>query len=434
MSQEQVIKSLLDTDMYKITMHAAVVKHFPDAVVTYKYTNRSSQLTFNQGAIDWLRNQISLLGNLRITPEEVEYLQKEIPYLPQSYFDYIKADAVKLHPEQQIDFSVESLGSDNEFNEERFNINLLVHGLWKDTILYEIPLLALVSEAYFKFVDIDWTYDGQLEQAKEKAQEMFKHGLMFSEFGSRRRRSYHTQDLIMKGIMEAVKENPEKNSKLFLGSSNVLFAKRFGVKPVGTVAHEWFMGIASATQDYVNANKRAMDLWIDTFGSENAGLALTDTFGTDNYLKSFKSPYSDYYIGVRQDSGDPTEYTEKIAHHYHDVLGLPKFSKQVCFSDSLNVPKAIEYAKVAHDNGMLVTFGIGTNLTNDFKLKSNPTVKSEPLNIVVKLLDVNGNPAIKISDNLGKNMGDQATVDRVKQELGYVERSWSGDNEAHRWT
>lgn len=434
MSAERVITSLLDTDMYKLTMHAAVVVNFPDAEVTYKYTNRSSQLSFNQKAIDWLRKEIDFLADLTFSDEEIEYLQKEIPYLPNQYFDYIKTDDVKLRPSEQIEFSTESLGSNNEFNEERFNIHILVHGLWKDTILYEIPLLALISEAYFKFVDIDWTYDGQIEQAKQKAQELFAHDLLFSEFGTRRRRSFNTQDLVMKGIMEAVNENKDKNSKLFLGSSNVLFAKRFGVKPIGTVAHEWFMGIASITQDYVHANKKAMDYWIDTMGPEHAGLALTDTFGTDNYLKSFVKPYSDYYIGVRQDSGDPAKYAEKIAHHYHDILKYPKFTKSICFSDSLNVAKAIEYAKVARDNGMLVSFGIGTNLTNDFRLKSNPSVKSEPLNIVIKLLNVNGNPAIKISDNLGKNMGDAATVKRVKEELGYVERTWSGDNEAHRWT
>lgn len=434
MSDEQVIKSFLDTDMYKLTMHAAVVVNFPDVKVTYKYTNRSQQLTFNQSAIDWLHSQISLLGNLVFTSDEIDYLQKEIPYLPQQYFDYIKTDAVKLNPEKQIEFTVESLGFNKEFNEERFNIHILVKGLWKDTILYEIPLLALISEAYFKFVDTDWTYDGQLEQAQEKARQLFANDLKFSEFGTRRRRSYRTQDLVMQGIMETIKENPEKNSKLFLGSSNILFAKQYGVKAIGTVAHEWFMGIASITQDYSHANKKAMDYWIQTFGPEHAGLALTDTFGTDDFLKSFKPPYSDYYVGVRQDSGDPAKYAEKIAHHYHDILGLPKFTKWICFSDSLNVPKAIEYAKVAHNNGMLVNFGIGTNLTNDFKIKSNPTVKSEPLNIVIKLLDVNGYPAIKISDNPGKNMGDPATMKRVKEELGYVEHSWSGGDEAHRWT
>ncbi|CCK72224.1 nicotinate phosphoribosyltransferase KNAG_0J01430 [Huiozyma naganishii CBS 8797] len=426
---EPVIKSLLDTDMYKVTMHAAVVTNFPKVEVVYKYTNRSSDLTFNEEAVLWLKEQISYLGDLTFTDEEVEYLAREIPYLPQKYLEYIKTSEVKLRPSEQINFSVE----DVEGRPGRLNINLLIKGLWKDTILYEIPLLALVSEAYFKFVDTDWNYDGQREKASAKARELFKNKLAFSEFGSRRRRSYETQTLVMQGIMDVVQENPEEYTKLFLGSSNVLMAKMNGVKPVGTVAHEWFMGIASITQDYIHANKASMDYWINTFGPKNAGLALTDTFGTDDFLKSFYPPYSDAYVGVRQDSGDPQKYTEKIAHHYHDVLGLPKFSKVVCFSDSLSVDKAIQYAKCAHENGMLASFGIGTNFTNDFYLATNPHIKSEPLNIVVKLREVAGNPAIKISDNLGKNMGDPKTVKKVKEELGYVERTWAGDNEAHRW-
>lgn len=428
---EAVITSFLDTDMYKLTMHAAACMHFPNAKVTYKYTNRSSQLSFNDAAISWLRNQINLLENIRFTKDDIDYLKRAIPFLPQVYIDFISNSDFKLNPKEQIIFDTESFENDGE---TRYNIDLLISGLWTDTMLYEIPLLALISEAYFKFVDTDWDYEGQVEKAKKKALELMDGGLKFSEFGTRRRRSFKTQNLVIKGIMEAVNEDKEKYKDIFLGSSNVLFAKVYDINPIGTVAHEWIMGIAALTDDYTNANKNAMEYWIKTFGAEHAGLALTDTFGTDNFLKTFKPPYSDYYVGVRQDSGDPAEYTEQIAHHYRDVLKLPKFSKIVCYSDSLNVEKAITYGKVAHDNGLLSTFGIGTNFTNDFQAKSNNAIKSEPLNIVIKLLDVNGNHAIKISDNLGKNMGDPDTVKRVKEELGYVERKWSGDNEAHRWS
>ncbi|SMN22151.1 similar to Saccharomyces cerevisiae YOR209C NPT1 Nicotinate phosphoribosyltransferase, acts in the salvage pathway of NAD+ biosynthesis [Maudiozyma saulgeensis] len=428
---EQVITSFLDTDMYKLTMHAAVFLNFPDAKVTYKYTNRSSQLSFNEAAIEWLKNQLNLLSNIRFTTDEIAYLKREIPYLPKEYIDFISNSDFKLKPDEHITFNTESFAQNGE---TRYNIDLLISGLWTDTILYEIPLLALVSEAYFKFVDTDWDYENQVEKAKQKALDLMENGLKFSEFGTRRRRSYHTQQLVLQGIMDAVATNEDKYKDILLGTSNVLFAKNFNIKPIGTVAHEWIMGIAALTDDYINANKNSMKYWVDTFGSENAGLALTDTFGTDDFLKSFLPPYSDYYIGVRQDSGDPAKYTEKIAHHYHEVLKLPKFSKVLCYSDSLNVEKAITYGKVAKENGMIATFGIGTNFTNDFQLKSDNNIKSEPLNIVIKLLNVNGNHAIKISDNLGKNMGDPSIVKRVKEELGYVERKWSGDNEAHRWS
>lgn len=424
---ERIINSLLDTDLYKLTMHAAVFANFPDSNVIYRYTNRSAQLHFNSSAVEWLEGQLNLLGELRFSPEEIEYLKREIPYFPQSYLDYLKD--FKLDPKSQVDFTAKRIDGSSD----KFDLSILVKGKWTDTILYEIPILALVSEAYFKFVDTDWSYDGQLDQAKAKALKLFENGIKFSEFGTRRRRSAKTQDLVMQGLINAVQERPEQYNNYLLGTSNVLFAQKYGVKPIGTVAHEWVMGIAAITDDYINANKNAMDHWVNTFGPKHAGLALTDTFGTDDFLKSFKPPYSDCYVGVRQDSGDPIEYTKKIANHYHNVLKLPKFTKIVCYSDSLDVEKAIQYAHVAHDNGLLATFGIGTNFTNDFHKTSNSSIKSEPLNIVIKLLEVNDHHAIKISDNLGKNMGDPKTVGRVKKELGYVERNWSGDNEAHRW-
>ncbi|KAH7581079.1 Nicotinate phosphoribosyltransferase (NAPRTase) family [Nakaseomyces glabratus] len=421
------ITSLLDTDMYKITMHAAVFTNFPDARVVYKFTNRTAQFHFNKRAVDWIKEQFRLLGDLTFTHDDVEYLAREIPFLPAKYLHYIE-NGFTLKPDEQIELDCQEIKG----KEDQYDLHILVKGLWIDTILYEIPILALLSEAYFKFVDTDWDYENQLSNAKEKALRLFENNLSFSEFGTRRRRSFKTQDLVMEGIMQAVKENPEKYRPLLLGTSNILFAKKYGVKPIGTVAHEWIMGIASITGDYPETNRIAMDYWIKTFGKEHAGLALTDTFGTDDFLKSFKPPYSDYYIGVRQDSGDPIKYTEKIAHHFHDVLKLPKFSKFICYSDSLNIDKAIEYGKVAEAHGIKSTFGIGTNFTNDFHKKSDPSVKSAPLNIVIKLLEVNGNHSIKISDNAGKNMGDPDTVKKVKEQLGYVERQWAGGNEAHR--
>ncbi|QOU18889.1 hypothetical protein BRETT_004110 [Brettanomyces bruxellensis] len=409
--EEPVIKSFLDTDLYKLTMQSAIHNCFPDAEVSFDYHNRTPEKKLTVEAIDWLKKQIKLLGDLRFAEDEIEFLKQEVPFLPQQYFKWL--ETFKLHPDKEV-----------IIDDDPDHFDLRVKGAWDQVTLYEIPLLALVSEAYFRFIVNKWTNEGQFEKAKGKSIRLCNNSCAFSEFGTRRRRSFETQKIMMEGLMAGAKESNKPG--MFLGTSNVYFAKIYKLKPMGTIAHEWMMGIAAITQDYNNANKRAMDCWLETVGNTHAGLALTDTFGTDVFLRSFYPPYSDYYAGVRQDSGDPLKFIEKIGHHYIDILKLPKFSKSICFSDSLNVDRCIQYKARADEVGMNCSFGIGTNLTNDF-------ADSTPMNIVMKIDSANGHPAVKISDNLGKNTGDPAEVRRVKKVLGYEEKYWAGGDEEHRW-
>lgn len=426
------ITSFLDTDLYKITMQAAIHQNFPESNVEYKFNNRSfSEKKFSLESIDWLQEQINHLSSLRFTQDEVSYLQKTIPFLPKKYIDFIGND-FKLNPDDEIIVS-KTLSNDPAFK-GLYDLDIIIRGKWEVTILYEIYILALVSEAYFKFIDTDWDYEGQLDQSYQKALELFQNNIVFSEFGTRRRRDFKTHDIIISGILKARDSDPEKYGKLLLGTSNVLLAKKYNLKPIGTVAHEWFMGIASLTKNYTESNKIAMEYWISTFGPENAGLALTDTFGTDTFLRNFEKPLTDYYIGVRQDSGDPKVYTDKISNHYLNKLGYEPFSKCICYSDSLNVAKCIDLNRYCYDKKLKCNFGIGTYFTNDFKTKSSSyKTKSEPLNIVIKIMKIDNEFCIKISDNIGKNMGDEGTILKVKKELGYVDNEWVGVSEQHRW-
>jgi len=325
-----------------------------------------------------------------------------------------------------------------------------VKGRWLDTILYEIPLLALVSESYFKFCDTDWDHEGQVDRARDKGLRLMEAGCMFSEFGSRRRRDYKTHEMVMQGLTEAQKEAEKRGYKGKLsGTSNVHFAMKYGVAPVGTVAHEWFMGIAAILNDYKKANETALQYWIGTFGRGTLSIALTDTFGTPNFLEAFTKhappdyaldphasepppnpTYAQIFNGTRQDSGSPLEFVTLMKKFYQSQNIHER--KTVVFSDSLNVDKCIEYKKVTEEAGLTPSFGVGTFFTNDFVRKTSGK-KSVPLNIVIKLSEAEGRPAVKISDNLGKNTGDSHEVARVKEELGYVEKSWEGGDEKTRW-
>ena len=260
-----------------------------------------------------------------------------------------------------------------------------------------------------------------------------------SEFGSRRRRDAKTHDLIIRGLIRASNEG-ERPGKL-TGTSNVYLAKKHGIPPVGTVAHEWYMAIASLTDDYENANKHGLDYWLDCFGEGVLGIALTDTFGTPAFFDAFKRPikgeaqgssktYASVFTGIRQDSGDPKEYV-KLAADFYRSQGIS--GKSLVFSDSLNTELCIEYKTIAEQHGFKPSFGVGTFFTNDFAVKSDPNKKSKPLNIVIKISKAAGRPSIKISDNIGKNTGDQALVDEVKRRLGYTEKGWEDGDESKRF-
>jgi len=471
----------ISRDLYKLTMQCCVLKYFPDVQVKYLYTNRTPAMKFSRASIRWLRSQIDKLANITLSPEELEYLRKTCAYLNEPYLRYM--ETFHLNPGKQVHLSfrpISDTGSDSDLGD----IDLQIAGLWVETIPYEIPLLALISECYFRFMDRDWNHDGQFERAKDKGLKLLEDGCIFSEFGSRRRRDYRTQDLVIQGLKAAQEEASQKGWKGKLsGTSNVHFAMKHDLPPVGTVAHEWYMGIAAITGDYENANEASLRLWVGTFGEGVLDVALTDTFGTPNFLKAFSKPipnfrspeyhsatrpsanqtasnvpaadtlsstappiepliqngsecstrkrtYAQVFTGVRQDSGDPEQYI-KLMRDFYTTQHITE-RKVIVFSDSLNVDLCLKYRRAAEEAGFLPTFGVGTFFTNDF-VEASSRKKSVPLNIVIKLSEAGGNPAVKISDNMGKNTGDRATVEEVKRKLGYTEREWKEGDESKRW-
>ena len=350
------------------------------------------------------------LANISITSEEITFLRNTCPYLSDAYLQFL--ETFKLRPSIHVKVTFTPVGGKNHEEEEKGDAHIDIQGLWLDTILYEIPLLALTSEAYFRFCDEDWTHDGQEEKAYEKGTRLLEHGCVFSEFGTRRRRDYHTMELLIRGLTRAATDAEEKGyTGKLSGTSNVHFAMKHGIPPVGTVAHEWFMGVASITNDYQHASETALRYWVGSFGEGVLGIALTDTFGTPTFLKAFKQTmpniaeaeakkesvtilrpdalrpamkesvvvdvpssakpsahsfalqthprsYAQTFPGVRQDSGDPLEFVN-VMRNFYDEEGIQE-KKTIVFSDSLNVDKCIQYKEAAEKAGFNPTFGIGT--------------------------------------------------------------------------
>ncbi len=374
-----IIQSFLDTDLYKLTMGQLVLGCFPDVNVTYKFTNRGKQ-RFNQEFLDGLNNAIhEMADKVVLAQDELAYLEK-LPFFKRWYIDYLRN--YRFNPaELKI-----SLDSEN-------NLVIDIAGRWHSTIYWEVPLMAMISEVYFTTVDKEWTGEGQRELARGKIRRLLDAGCTVTDMGSRRRRASWLHRL----VLEEMKS--EADGLPLFGTSNVMLAKELCLNCVGTMAHEFIMGI-SALKSLRYANREALRLW-NSFYDGFLGIALPDTFGTKAFLADFDMNLAKQFDGVRHDSGDADIFAEKIIEHYKG-LGIDPTSKKIIFSDGLNTDEAIRLQK-QFGNRIKVAFGIGTHFTNDFK-------DSKALNMVIKLSTVDEFPVVKLSDNPGKATGDKDAV------------------------
>ncbi|KAJ2554265.1 nicotinate phosphoribosyltransferase [Coemansia sp. RSA 1933] len=396
-------RSMLDQDLYKFCMQQAVLEHYPDVDVEYGFINRDPSIRFTRESFAWLQGKISELSDIVATTEDIEYLRTTCPYLSAEYLDYLTQ--FRFNPAAEVSCKL---------NAGSGALDLQIRGKWSQVILYEIILLALISESYYKFVDTDWNYDGQKEKIMAKGAALVSARCKFAEFGTRRRRDFRTQDIVMSGLVEVSSKWPGYLS----GTSNVYLARKYKVAPVGTVGHEWTMGIAALEGTYENGNSLALNKWQSTFKG-SLGIALTDTFGTKAFFANFDYKLASTYDGVRHDSGDPIQFIESVYRHYKS-LGIDPSTKVIVFSDGLDPAMAIRIKENCERYGVKCSFGIGTNFSNDFKSASNQSSKSKAVNMVIKLLRCNGNGCVKLSDVATKHTGDVAEVKRAQVELGEV--------------
>jgi len=376
-----VITSILDTDLYKFSMQQAVLELYPDTVVEYRFKNRGKQ-RYNDEFISELKEQINSMKNIRLSHKELDYI-KTLPFFKPSYISYL--ENFQFNPEE---VSV-SLTEDND-------IELTIDGPWHSTILWEVPLMALISELYFSSEEVD--LDKFKQRTRSKSARLYSNNAVFADFGTRRRRSRLAQGIAIEFL--------KGGNKFCVGTANVMFAMQQDLKPIGTMAHEWIMGV-SAMSGLRYANRSALYKWQRVYKGD-LGIALTDTFGSEAFFRDFDPFLSKLYDGVRHDSGDPFKFGEKVIEHYKDHKIDPT-SKTIVFSDGLNTDLAIELNNYFRDR-IKVSFGIGTHFTNDFP-------ESKPLNMVIKLYKVDDVPVVKLgeySENPGKVMGNPDSVKVAK--------------------
>ncbi|CCM04706.1 uncharacterized protein FIBRA_06892 [Fibroporia radiculosa] len=396
--------SILDTDLYKFTMQQAVMCHFLDVQATYRFTHRAKDVYFSHECIEAFKESISHFSELSLTESEREWMEKNCPYFKSDYLQYLST--YRFKPDQ-VRVRFLPVSQDGNWG----HVEVEIAGPWIEAILWEVPLMACLSELYFQLVDTDWSYDGQEAAAFRKGEQLLSAGCVFSEFGTRRRRSFFVQDLVVRTLVRASTE--VQGSGKVLGTSNVHLARQYNVPPIGTIAHEWFMAVG-ALKGYEHANALSLSLW-EVVYPDALQLALTDTFSTEVFFRDFiQNPdMARRWKGLRQDSGDPFVYAPH-AKEIYEALGVDHHEKIIIFSDALDVGKAIALKKQCDEIGFISSFGIGTSLTNDFRKLSCREVSSKALNMVIKLAEVDGASCVKISDEMTKNTGDPVVVQLVK--------------------
>lgn len=374
MKLSPIVVSLLDTDLYKFNMNMVMFHKHTNLNGVYIFKCRNENIVFTSEMIEEINAQIDHLCTLRFTGEELNYLNS-LRFMKSDYIEFLRL----WHPlRDYVKCCADGKGG----------LFLEVTGPLFSAMQFEIYLLEIINEVYFR---MQYNYLDLVESAKEKLElklkgfEEGKYNFNFAEFGCRRRLSREWQDYVLSKLL---------TTGHCVGTSNVYLAMKYKVKPIGTYAHEYvqmYQGIPGVTLAYTN--KMAMEEWFDEFQGDN-GTALTDTLGTDLFLKDFNKLQAMCYTGVRHDSGDPIEWGNKIIDHYIK-LGIDPKTKTLLFSDSLNFDKAQEIYDYFKDK-INVSFGIGTYLSNDTNV--------DALNIVIKLQYVNGHPVAKISDTPGKAM------------------------------
>jgi len=386
-----LLMSFLDSDLYKFTMQQVVLNKFPQIEVEYEFKCRDKNIESGVKLgrlMSIIEEEINKMENLRITPEEIKYL-KTIYFFKDNYIEFLST--FKYNPRKYVRVSL-----------EKGELAIRIKGNWLHTILFEVPVLAIISEIFAKN-NINYNeeklYSIAVKQLDKKIQKIkehpLKHNFKMADFGTRRRASTSNHSMVVRTLKEQLNFLGENQ---FVGTSNVHLARINNIKCIGTLAHEYLQSF-QVTAPLINHLDVALQTWSDEYEG-SLGIALTDSINTDVFLKAFNLKYSKLFDGVRHDSGDPIEFGIKMIQHYKD-LGIDPKTKTIVFSDGLDIPKALSLVE-EFDGLIKISFGIGTNLTFDF----DEVIK--PLSIVIKMIGCGTRdkifPVAKISDTPEKSI------------------------------
>ena len=372
-----MIHTILDTDLYKFTTSYAYIKLFPYAMGTFSFKDRD-ETVYTEAFLNKLKAEVANLANMALTDKELEYMTRNCRFLPPVYWEWLSS--FRFQPEK-IDIHLDK--------EHHLNIEITDY-LYKST-LYEVPLLAIVSEIKNQIQGNVANTEEIICKLSEKVVLSNEHQLSFSEFGTRRRFSFDVQDRVISYL--------KKSAHYCTGTSNCYFAMKYEMKMMGTHPHEWFM-FHGAQFGYKHANYIALENWVNVYDGD-LGIALSDTYTSDIFLTNLSRKQAKLFDGVRCDSGNELEFIDKLTARYKE-LGIDSTTKTIVFSNALDFGKALEIQEYCRGK-IRCAFGIGTNLTNDTGFK--------PSNIVMKLTQCKMNinqewrECVKLSDDIGKHIG-----------------------------
>lgn len=397
----QIITHFTDDDLYKFTMCCAVIDNFPRAQVKYSFTDRDDTV-YPEGFARELAAQIKALDSVTITDDEIDFMRRRCTYIPGWFYNYLKGYRFN---HRWVDVRQDSEG----------HLEIDIEGSWAETILLEVKILAIVSELYYIMTGQCGAFDygRYYHKSYRKAERLLEAGCVYSDFGTRRRASFEAEDTVVRAMKDC--EASHKWPGRFVGTSNVYLAMKHDVLPVGTMAHEFICAIGGMYGPQM-ANNIAMNLWRNTFRGA-LGTFLYDSFGWKIFSLNFSEDFANLFKGLRVDSGDNYEQLMRIVDKYRS-LGIDPKTKQVIFSNALDVDSAIEIQKYAVEYCQ-PSFGIGTHFTNDFD-------GVKPMNIVIKLIAAKiteswdfYNDTCKLSEDTGKHTGRPEVVRRFMAALDF---------------